>query len=455
MTPLLVLALAVSTATPVLTLDEALTEARQKNLDLQVARARLQQSQVLARKAWAGYLPTLSVGASYTRNSNEAVLPFVTGYAIRQVAPAPPAEDPNPGLPGAPTQYALVPSSIQEIVVQPANALGAQAELRQALLSPQLWTAIQSAHIAEDVATLSTANATREILFAVAQAYFGAASLQEAIRASERLREVNEARVKNTQARFEAGTVTRVALLRAQLDLARSEQDLLRARNSFASARLSLATLLQRDANFELALPPVPEVPEAGEDLASVGLEERPDVAAARRNVELARVRKTGAWLAYAPSLGLNAAYRVSNAGGFTGENSTWAVTLGAQWVLWDGGLREANLREESARVAEASALQKQAEVRVSEEVARARLEYENARANLAKAEEALALARESQRLIDISFKAGVATYLEVADANAALTGAEVGFVSERLQTSMAALRLLRAAGLLFNEELK
>jgi outer membrane protein TolC len=423
MTPLLVLALVVSTATPVLTLDEALTEARRKNLDLQVARARLQQSQVLARKAWAGSLPTLSVGASYTRNSTETRISF--------------------------------PPLLEEIVIQPADAFGAQAELRQAVIAPQLWTAIQSATIAQDVATLNTANATREILFAVAQAYFGAASLQEAIRASERLQEVNQARVKDTQARFEAGTVTRVALLRAQLDLARSEQDLLRARNSFASARLSLATLLQREADFELALPPVPEVPEAGQDLATQALEERPDVAAARRAVDLARVRKTDAWLAYAPSVGLNAAYRWSNAGGFTGQNSTWAITLGAQWVLWDGGLREANLREESARVVEASVLRKQAEVRVSEEVARARLEYENARANLAKAEEALSLARESQRLTDISFKAGVATYLEVADANAALTGAEVGFVAERLQTSMAALRLLRAAGLLFNEELK
>jgi len=423
MTPLLVLALAVSTATPVLTLDEALTEARQKNLDLRVARARLQQSQVLAQKAWASYLPTLSVGASYTRNSTETRISF--------------------------------PPLMEEVVIQPANALGAQAELRQALLAPQLWTAIQGAHIAEEVATLSTAHATRELLFAVAQAYFGAASLQEAIRASERLREVNEARVKDTQARFEAGTVTRVALLRAQLDLARSEQDLLRARNAFASARLSLATLLQREADFELALPPVPEVPEAGKHLASQALEARPDVAAARRNLDLARVRKTGAWLAYAPSLGLNAAYRWSNAAGFTGQNDTWALTLGAQWVLWDGGLREATLQEESARIAEASALQKQTEARVSEEVAQARLEYENARANLAKAEEALSLARESQRLIDISFKSGVATYLEVTDANAALTGAEVGFVAERLQTSVAALRLLRAAGMLFNEEVK
>ncbi|RYZ34449.1 MAG: TolC family protein, partial [Myxococcaceae bacterium] len=71
----------------------------------------------------------------------------------------------------------------------------------------------------------------------------------------------------------------------------------------------------------------------------------------------------------------------------------------------------------------------------------------ENALANRSKAEEALGLARESNRLTDVSFQAGMATYLEVADANTSLTNAEVGFVSERLQASLAALRLLNAMG--------
>jgi outer membrane protein TolC len=175
-------------------------------------------------------------------------------------------------------------------------------------------------------------------------------------------------------------------------------------------------------------------------------------VAAARRNLDLAMGRRTGVWFSYAPSVGFSGVYRLSNAAGFTGQNDSWALTLSAQWTLWDGGIREINLREESARVAEASAQTKQAEARTVEEVSRARLDYENAKANLSKAEEALALARETQRLTEISFKAGVATYLEVADANSALTNAEVGAISERLQTSLSALRLLRAAGLFMKE---
>ncbi|WP_244238033.1 hypothetical protein [Corallococcus terminator] len=45
-----------------------------------------------------------------------------------------------------------------------------------------------------------------------------------------------------------------------------------------------------------------------------------------------------------------------------------------------------------------------------------------------------------------------MATYLEVADANAALTGAEVGYISERLNAALSALRLLRSVGVFGRE---
>jgi outer membrane protein TolC len=241
--------------------------------------------------------------------------------------------------------------------------------------------------------------------------------------------------------------VTRVALLRAKLDRTRAEQDLVSSRNALAAAKLALATLLQRDANFELAPPPEPQPPEPSAQLAEKALEERPDVAAARKGEELAETQRLGARYAYLPTVGLSGAFRVSNVGGFTGESTSWLVTLAATWTIYDGGLREATIREQSAKVAEAEAQRQAAEARAREEVERAQLELQSAIANREKAREALELARESQRLTDISFKAGVATYLEVADVNTALTAAEVGDVAERLQASLAALRLLKAVG--------
>lgn len=444
MTPLLALALAVTTAAPVLTLDEALAEAQRKNLDLKVARARLTQAEQASSKAWAGYLPTITASAAYTRNSDEATFTLPTVSVIRDVGA--PTSEPDAAQ-GTPTNLELIPTEFQEVVIQPYNAINGQIEVRQALIVPQLWAAIRAASQAEELARLSTEAQRRELLFIVAQAYFGAAAQQEALRAQARLLELNQAREKDTQARFDAGTVTRVALLRAKLDRTRAEQDMLRSRNALAAAKLALSTLLQRDPNFDLAPPPEPQPPEPRAELMEQALNERPDVAAARQGEELAETQRRGVWYSYLPTLGLSGAFRVSNAGGFTGKSTSWLVTLGASWTLWDGGLREANLREQSAKVAEAEAQRQAAEARAREEVARSQLELESAMANREKAREALELARESQRLTDISFKAGVATYLEVADVNTALTAAEVGDVAERLQASLAALRLIKAVG--------
>lgn len=422
MSSLLALTLAATLAAappPVLTLEDALSRARKENLDLKAAQARLEQADVASRRAWAGYLPTITASGAIIRNSNEAVIPAGT------LAPV-------------------------DIVIQPLIQRQAQIEVRQAIIAPQLWAAISAAYKSERVAALNVEQARREILFGVAQAYYGAAAQAQAVRVQERLVELNGARAKDTRVRFEAGTVTRVALLRAEQDLSRAEQDLIRAQNAAISARLVLATLLAFDeADFEVAPPPEPQVPEKTDtdQLLQLSLEKRADVAASRETVELARTNKTGAWLAYLPTLGVSAAWRIVNAAGFAGRSDTWAVTFGANWTLWDGGLREANLTEASARIAESTANYRKAELTAREDVKRAQLDLQSALANRLKAEQTVELARESQRLTDVSFKAGVATYLEVADANTALTSAEIGLVNERLQSSLSALRLLRSVG--------
>ena len=444
MAPLLALALAVTAASPVLTLDEALAEAQHKNLDLKAARARLAQAEQASGKAWAGYLPTVNATGSYTRNSDEARFAYAPRSVIRDTGS--PTSGPDDG-PGSPTTLENVPVDVVDLLLQSRNQFAAQLEVRQALIVPQLWATIQAATQSEHLAALTIEAQRREILFAVAQAYYGAAASQAAVRAQTHLLELNQAREKDTQARFSAGTVTTVAVLRAKLDRTRAEQDLLRSNNALAAAKLALSTLVQRSPDFELAEPPEPQLPAQRGDLAERALEQRPDVAASRQNEELANTGRRGVWYSYLPSVGLRGAYRWSNVADFTGKNTEWLVSLAASWTLWDGGLREANLREQSAKVAEAEALRESSEAKAREEVARYQLELESALANRSKANEAVELARESARLTDISFRAGVATYLEVADTNTALTSAEVGFVAERLQASLAALRLLKSVG--------
>ncbi len=392
-----------------LTLDQALDEAGRQNLDLQAAEARLQQADQASARALAGYLPRVEVGAAYTRHSSEV---------------------------------AITP----DIVVQPLDQLGFRASATQALLAPGVWASMREASRLESVARAERASVERDVLFLVAVTFHGAAAAQEAVRVHERLVEVTTRREADTRARWKAGTVPEIAVHRAELDRTRAAQELLGARNALAGARLTLATLLQRSADFELELPARVETAAQPDDGA---LDRRPDVAAARGGVDLAQARLGSARAGYLPTVALAASFQTGNADNFVGEPTTWSAGVVASWTIWDGGAREAATREAAARVQEATATARAAEARAHEEIARATLDLGTARGRLAQAEQAVELARSSHRLAEAAFRAGGAGYLEVADAEAALTSAEVALVAERLRVGLAEVTLRHATGAL------
>ena len=420
-------------AAPVLTLDEALRLADERNLDLKAAAARLRQAQQATWKAWAGYLPQVTAQATYTRNGEAVNIPFPTSLTTPPPITALPAQE----------SQELVFSNI---TVVPEEQLQGQVDATQVLFSPALWFGIQAASRGVDVADISVQGARRDILFGTAQAFYGVASLRQATQVSERLLEIAQRQEKDARVRFQAGTIAKVGLLRAEIDRARAEQDLRRARNSYESARIGLATLLDRPVDFEVADPPEPKPTLQPAQLEADALRERTDVRAARRTLDAVRAAHHAQIGRYFPNLAAFGHYQNANVAGLTGKE-LWSVGLSLQWRLLDGGLREADLREAGARVDEAAANVAIAEARARAEVRQSLLDLESARANAEKAREQRDLATENQRLVDVSYRAGAATAVEQADATAALRNAELAQQAETLAAQLAALRVLRAAG--------
>ena len=430
-------------------LDEALREAQARNLDLVAARARLDQSKELHWKAFAGYLPQVTAGATFTHNDiPDVTFPVVTGYAIRGDAGVP-AVDPNPGLSSLPpTNLVLVRTGVQDVLIQKQDQLAAQIQATQALFAPQAWFGIAAARAGERLATDSVESARRDVLFGVAQAYYGAAGLKQVVTIQERQLAIALDHERDAKVRYDAGASPKVTLLRAQIDRARAEQDLKRAQNAYQSAKVSLATLLDRDrADFEVEIPPSPTLPENPEALRDEAPRARPDVQAAQEQVIVAENTRRGTASRYLPTLGAFGRYQYANVTGFSGKTTSWAVGLALNWNVLDGFLRESDLRDSQAKVREAEASRDGAALRAREEVERARLDLDSAVANRQKAKEQLALARENQTLVNVNYKAGAATYLEVSDANLALLTAELSQVAESLNADLATLQVLKAAG--------
>jgi outer membrane protein TolC len=451
-----------SAAGPELTLDAAFRAAAARNLDLKVAQARLAQAHELHHKAWANYLPNLGVQAGYTRNSHGAEVQLPSGFYLRNIGttsrngpafdPTQPPSSTNP--PGVPSTDIVVPYGVKDLVLQKENQLGAQVSLQQALVAPALWPVIRTSYLAEQVAELNVENARREVLFGVAQVYFGAASLKAVVEVQRSLLDANLAHERDAEARVAAGAMPRIGLVRAQIDRVKSEQDLRRASNGYAAAKIALATLLDRDADFEV-VPPAREgggatLSRTGRPMVTITTddgEQRPDLKAARLSVRVAETSHRGVYYRYAPNVFLSAAYRLANVKGFVDSYDSWSVMLGLNWTLWDGGLREAEAREAKAKVVEAEAALRSLELHAREEVRRASLDLESAEANRTKSEEQVRLARENMRLVSDNYKAGLATQLDATDAAAALAAAELGLVAEELNAELAELRLLKSAG--------
>ena len=449
---------ALPAAGPPLSLDDALSAAVTRNLELKVAGEKLAQARTLSRKAWSYYLPQISLGASYAWNSEDVLLDLPTAFAIRQIVgpdgkpinyPNLPPQDPtrpvsptNP--PGLPTSYVLYPLKTEEFELQRKQQYGVQAEVKQALFAPQVWPAIHDAYLAQDVAAARVDASRQELLFGVAQLYYGAASLKEAIAVQERTLATWRHHEADAERLVAVGAAPRLALLKARTDRARAEQDLLRTRNAYAGTRQALATLLDRDPDFEVVRPPEPPGAGAEPELAAGG---RPDVRAAEKGLALARGQRREIQAKYLPSVGLTGQWRYASITGFTGEHTGWTVMVGLQWSLFDGGRREAELADATHRATEAEVSLQLTQNRARDEVRRAELDLDSARAARRKAEEQAHLAGEALQQAQAAHAQGAATYLEVADATTASQGAELGLVTETLNADLAALRLAKAAG--------
>ncbi len=150
-----------------------------------------------------------------------------------------------------------------------------------------------------------------------------------------------------------------VARAQTQLDTARAQAEQTLAQRALAEH--SIAALIGvspsqfsiEPAIVDIKLPPVPI------DVPSTLLQRRPDIAAAQRRMEAANANVGVARAAFFPSIGLNASggYLSSHAGNWlTQPSSFWAIGPAALLTVFDGGKRDASVRQAHAVFDEASA---------------------------------------------------------------------------------------------------
>lgn len=403
---------------PVLPLAEALEILRQKSPDLAVAIERVTQARNNVQRAWATLQPTLTGVGSITHNSYSGLYVDYSDLKIVDTGP---------------------------------NSKAASLNFAWNLFNLRAFPALSSAYDQVEVARLTETQQRRELLLSAASTYYSGLALRELTSVSLRQAKATRDHALDAQARYEAGLIQLSAALRARIDYLRADQEVRRAQFNYAAAKSQLAALLdRRDTDFELAEPAQPpeEIRGAFKELIARALDERPEMAAARANEQIAARLRTDAWAQFLPTLALTANARYNDPSVvITGDKATWAIALALTLPIYDGGFRYVALKDAGSQLRQARAQTRGQAAHIEDELRRAQLDLESARALRDETEQALTVSRETERLIVAQFAAGTASQVEVSDAEAALFQSESTALQQRLSVQLAALRVANAVG--------
>jgi outer membrane protein TolC len=402
-----------------LSLDEALAELDRKSPTLQQARARADEASALSRQALAALLPQLAVTGGVVHNSDQVKTPTLP-------------------IPGAP------PS----ILIQPMDQISGGASLRVPLLIPTAWFDVAATRDAARGAEEQAAASRLSLRAALAaSAHLGQAA-EEVVSAAERSLASARELAASADRRVKAGTAPPLDALRAATEQVRREGDLVRGRAELERLRLALGVLLGRDQPIRVTVPAAAPAAAAPADaLVAEALSARPELRAQALQVSGARAQVRSAWARLAPQLSVSGSVFAADVPYPTGERQGWRTTVDLTWPLYDGGLRYGKRGEAEARLAAARAAEEAQRLSVSQETRDAAREVAVAAERLRLATEQRRLAAEAAGSAQRSYREGIASSLDVVDANDRLFAADVGLAEARARLAGAGVALQRALG--------
>lgn len=394
-------------------LDDLVGRAMAANTSVQAAASRLAQARAALGSAQAARLPQVGVSAGAGRSSTPGPQPV-----------------PQPA-----TQYSAGLNLAYELdlggrLLHERNASALDVQAREQLLADARL--LVQANVARGYLALRALDTERDIVRDTVSAYGETLSL--------------------TEKRARAGDVADLDVARVRAEMAANEAEALSLDRRRVELETALAVLVGEPAsNFRLAptnwttaLPTVP----AG--LPSELLQRRPDLAAARSQLQAAQARVGVARAAWWPSLSLTA-----QGGGVSSElsdllksgASTWGIGLLGALPIFDGGRREAGVNAAKAQL-DGSA------IAFREQFLLALKDVEDQLGSLALLQaqgeasaRAVGAATQALKLSDTRYRNGLVSQLELLDARRSELANRRSALQVRSAQYQATVGLIRALG--------
>ena len=278
-------------------------------------------------------------------------------------------------------------------------------------------------------------------------------ALLELNRANVRQLDVN---LRATRDRFEVGDVTRTDVAQSEARLSLARGDLRTAESNLIASRERYVQLVG-EAPVDLAPPPpLPNLPATPDEAEEVALRENPDIAAAARSRQAARLDVRVAQAARLPTLSaFGQAVRNDNFGSAQAQipinipvqQTSAGVGLQANLPIYQGGRPAAQVRQAQARQSQAFEQEIETERAVIQQVRAAFASWRASQEVIRSAETAVAANTLSLEGVRAENSVGNRTIIEILNAEQELLNARVQLATARRNAYVAAFTLLAAMG--------
>jgi outer membrane protein len=338
--------------------------------------------------------------------------------------------------------------TVNGAVATPQNQQAASLVFSAPVFAPVQWAQRVQAADSKHVTELAAADVRTQVSVAAAQAYIAIMGRRRVLEAQVRARETALAHYEFARQRRESGAGTRLNELRAQQQVSADSALVEAAGADLYRAEEALGVLVAADGPATAVDDPLLETPAEANPTPAGLTARRPDLILAQGRERAAARVLSDSWKDWLPSVTAIFQPQVVHPGTTFQPADSWRLVFAASVPVFDFGFRRARKAEREVDLNAYRINERALERQAMSEVRTSQVAVAAAERALVEARAAAQQAREVVGIVDVSFKVGAATNIEVIDAQRVSRDTDTAVALAEYDVRTARLNLLVALGL-------
>lgn len=404
-------------------LNSMLTYAMEHNFDIQQAQERIKEQNGLIVELTAAALPSLGLNANYSLDDDSLVIGGV---------------EPGTGS----DQFWSVKLEVNQLVYS----------------GGQVKATLRAQRFAEEAIVYAMKAVIDQVAYNVSFRFYDALLAREQIEVEQQNVQYLEEQLKTAKDRFEAKTVSKFDVLRAEVELANAQPALITAKNNYRIAVDELYSVIGHQNTEPLAYDGSEIEGELKFDPFVYDLEQamaeavqfRPEMLQLDTLIQAREAGLDIAKAGYLPTVSVYGNYgyeKDPRYGDFSDSLKGWGVGIRSSWAIFDGRATKGRLIQARSQLRQSQLDKQKLQLSIEVEVRRAISALQQAEELASAANKVVEQAEEALRLAEVRYEAGAATQLELLQTRVSLTQAKTNLLSANYSYLLAAAQYRKAIG--------